>query len=426
MSEIFTNSGERGDFIENFLRRHHRCTQIRIASAFFTNSELLLDLAENGADVRLVIRLGFPTHPAALLKVYNQRNIHIRFFTSISFHPKFYLFDDIVALVGSANLTQPGVRSNQEVAVAINGEDPAFEDLEVLFGKYWDAATPLTKEAINALGKWALTFGSGDHEREVQKRIESEIGQSVYKNITRDVEKKSQEIKFYESYLRHYGELLKNIDEVIETYKGMGRRLSSDDFPLRLEVDSLLSCIRHKHAGGDTYLTAPVRSKQDRRDLIIRYAEEFLEKGYPYFTNDIITMKYPKLMNVFRTKEALEAADQEEIYESLLTVHAVLEQQRFHLGGEPTFRRAFLADNTVERVKTTFNYLLFEPDTRTDWRRRIAKCIHDDELRLAHFSKSCVQELYGWINQNEVPICNERTVKVIKWLGFPSIAAISD
>jgi hypothetical protein len=30
----------------------------------------------------------------------------------------------------------------------------------------------------------------------------------------------------------------------------------------------------------------------------------------------------------------------------------------------------------------------------------------------------CVQETYGWVNDEDVPICDGRTLKSLQWLGF--------
>lgn len=417
---LFSNSTERKDFIENYILRNKSAKEIRIASAFFTNADLLLQCAEAGAEIRLIVRLGFPTSAQALLRAYKHPRISVRFFTSTSFHPKFYLFDDVSALVGSANLTAPGVRDNQEVAVSLEGGDLAFEDIDVLFENYWEEAVPLTQEAIQSLGKWTLHHAS-NVERDIQAKIEAEIGQSAYKNIGRETKKKTKEEKTYDGYLRRYQMLLKHIEEVTSIYAEIGRKLAPPDFPLRLEVDSFLSYIRHNQATGDSYVDAPVRERNDRKNLISGLANEFNDRGYEYLTNEIVPINYPALMRVFASPEKLEQATLEEIYASLVTVHAFHELLRFNLGGEPALRRHFLSENEESRVKNTLSYLLFEPDHRTDWRRRVARCIHDDRYCLVSFGKSCVQELYGWVNQNDVPICNDRTVKVLRWLGFPFV-----
>ena len=60
-------------------------------------------------------------------------------------------------------------------------------------------------------------------------------------------------------------------------------------------------------------------------------------------------------------------------------------------------------------------YLLFDKD---DYQTRIAKCILDGNIKLNHFKESAVKELYGWINNDNIPLCNDRTLKSMQWLGF--------
>jgi hypothetical protein len=63
---------------------------------------------------------------------------------------------------------------------------------------------------------------------------------------------------------------------------------------------------------------------------------------------------------------------------------------------------------------TRLSHLLFGSD---DFATRMGECIFDPNLSLHHFGRSCVQELYGWIN-TEAPVCNGRTVKALRYLGF--------
>lgn len=38
--------------------------------------------------------------------------------------------------------------------------------------------------------------------------------------------------------------------------------------------------------------------------------------------------------------------------------------------------------------------------------------------RCLRIGGSCVQELYGWMNQDDIPVYKGRTVKMMRFLGF--------
>ena len=107
MNGLYTNSNARQDFVRTALGEHSNppCN-VNIAVAFFTERDDLLHLINAGCQVRLIVRLGFPTAPYALQKLMQEDAMSIRYFTGSSFHPKLFIFGTKVALVGSANLTQ--------------------------------------------------------------------------------------------------------------------------------------------------------------------------------------------------------------------------------------------------------------------------------------------------------------------------------
>ncbi|MEF1226841.1 phospholipase D-like domain-containing protein, partial [Vibrio fortis] len=147
--DLYTNRTSKNDFIKHGIIQHvEDGMDLFIASAFFTESDVVDDLLAKGCHLRIVVRLGFPTSPTALGKLLNHKNVEARFFTSNSFHPKLYIFGDKTILLGSANLTRSAILTNQEVMVGIDSEDHRFSELQELFGDYWDEAEVLTQDAI--------------------------------------------------------------------------------------------------------------------------------------------------------------------------------------------------------------------------------------------------------------------------------------
>ncbi len=135
---LYTNRSIHKDFVYNALSRLARNGQnLYIAVAYFTETDVVEHLIDKGCHIRLIVRLGYPTNPDALLKILRKPSIEIRFFTDRSFHPKLYIFGDQEALVGSANLTRSAIMSNQEVMVSIAGGDERLNELATLFSEYW-------------------------------------------------------------------------------------------------------------------------------------------------------------------------------------------------------------------------------------------------------------------------------------------------
>ena len=50
--------------------------------------------------------------------------------------------------------------------------------------------------------------------------------------------------------------------------------------------------------------------------------------------------------------------------------------------------------------------------------RRMADLIYVQDYKLNHFGVANVQELVGWYNQEDLPVVNGRTTKMLRYFGF--------
>ena len=91
------------------------------------------------------------------------------------------------------------------------------------------------------------------------------------------------------------------------------------------------------------------------------------------------------------------------------------EQLRFTKGGKSALVEAFQKDNDLSRVKKSFGYLAFD---ETEFVRKTYDCIYTPAYKLAHFGRTSVLELYGWVNKDHVPPINGRTIKALRYFGF--------
>jgi len=76
---------------------------------------------------------------------------------------------------------------------------------------------------------------------------------------------------------------------------------------------------------------------------------------------------------------------------------------------------AFKRDNTIQAIQTTFGYLAFGSG---EFVQRIYDCIYTPKYKLAHWGRNCTLELFGWINHQDAPPLNGRTIKALRYLGF--------
>ena len=105
--KLFTNSNNRDDsFRTALLNSIKENDNIFIATAFFSDTEIINEAVEKNCNIKLIVRLSLATSIERLKDVYNKKNVHIRFFTSDSFHPKLYIFGNTKAFIGSSNLTK--------------------------------------------------------------------------------------------------------------------------------------------------------------------------------------------------------------------------------------------------------------------------------------------------------------------------------
>ncbi|MBV9154539.1 MAG: phospholipase D family protein [Alphaproteobacteria bacterium] len=406
---IFTNG--RHDTIRNaFYQYSDRPCGVLLACPFFSNSSLVRELLQKGCSVRLVVRLSEATHPDEL-RIVMKLQVPVRYFTSSRFHSKLYIFSEDVALVGSANLTDSGVQSNQEICIGVDGEDPRYERLVQAFQSYWDQAQPLDFERLNSFA--AIVSANRGGRGTVDSKILAILGDIAPTGIQVDVVHRSREQVYLADYERVYQEFLHAFRIVQEVYQSSGRQ-KQPDVPLRLEIDQFFSFIRQEFTTGESYLEAPLRHGQNLEQNIRTHIEQWLDTNWVYLDRTI-PENYKLISSALGSPESISNSGYDELLDALLVCHSFNEQLRFHKGAIPALRRDFMRDNELGRAKRTLIYLLFGGGNFIE---RMGNCIFNPEYALSWFGRSCVQETFGWVNGEDIPICNGRTVKSLRYLGF--------
>lgn len=411
---IYNNSTAKETVRNAFYQNLEGVTQISIASPFFSYSELVEEVLHGGRNVRLIVVLGPATSPVHLQRLINRANIHIRYFTSSAFHSKLYIFGDKTALVGSANLTQSGMNSNREICVEIPREDESFDNLVLLFQSYWSQAEALDADTLQKYSKLYETYGQ-KKESALEEKIKSQFGEIVpAEGIVVGKKKPSKEKVFLSDYKRTYQEFLSAFNEVQELYITDGRRQQPENIvPLRIEVDQFFSFVRETFTKGDSYRDEPIRSVDDRKSFVKARLDNWFSQRWKYL-DEKIPIHIPRLQHL-ASAESIESASLEAILDALDVCHSFHDRLRFYPGGHETHVEEFRKVNDAKQVKRVITYLLHGKD---DYITRMGNCIFAPEYKLNQFGRSAAQELLGWVNKENIPICNSRTVKALRYLGY--------
>ena len=156
--------------------------EVLIASAFFSNSKLIEQFINKSCRIKMIFRLNKGTSPTELEKLIpylDSKQISIRFFSDEHFHPKFYIFGDKTAFIGSSNLTNNGVELNQEMNIQIDDLD-TIDNLKEVFNSYWNQAKELTQTEIQKFKAISNAYNHIEKENDISKKIKEAVGDIQY------------------------------------------------------------------------------------------------------------------------------------------------------------------------------------------------------------------------------------------------------
>lgn len=386
--------------------------EIKIASAFFTSYDVLEKMAANQTEIKMIVRLGFGTSPSALKKALGLNNVSIRVFTGKRFHPKFYIFGNRVAYLGSSNLTESGLMENQEINIEIEEDEPVFSELEDAFIEYWNAAHPLEMKDVEKFAAIIKNIPEPDPSHLINKQI----GDFQFNNT--GLEKSSNDglSVFIESFKREYQMFLKKHKELEEIYSEVGLR-KFPLVPLRIELDKFISWIRETYAKAQAVQNAPMKISFELKMSIPPLVKEFYTFKSDTLENETIE-RYEKLNEVFATSKTIFSTPIEKLINTLENVYSFHEHYRRYNSERIDLYTYFTASNDEQRIKQTLAYLLHGKDP---YQERLYRCSKDEKYKLANFGLNSCTELFGLVNNEDVPILNTRTRNSMQWLGFGKI-----
>ena len=407
--KLISNTNKPNDRMYKLISEEGKNTQIYIASAFFSEDDLALKMVQNNCTIMLIVRLDYGTSAEALEKIYENPNIDIRFFTGNSFHPKFYIFGNRVAFLGSSNFTHKGLTTNNEINVKFDSEEPVFDELKSVFWDYWEEAEVLTKDKLEKFKKIINDCKNPEPFRSIM----SSIGKFEFNNVGREKEKGNSKEKYVSNFRKAYQLYISRFNQLKTIYEETKVR-RYPEVPLRIEVDRFLWWIREEYAKGESYNGVPEKTIDEIRSSLHNYIKEFETIENKYLDSSAST-RFNIVSQGFANKQKIEKMDFEELFEVLDNIYAFHDTLRFYPGGHETLKESFKNNNTVNSIRKTLTYLLF---SQGEYEDRIFNCVSNSEYKLDGFGEHCVKELYGLVNPNDIPICNGRTLKSMEWLGF--------
>ena len=77
----------------------------------------------------------------------------------------------------------------------------------------------------------------------------------------------------------------------------------------------------------------------------------------------------------------------------------------------------FISENGIEKIRNSLSYVVFD-EPNNDFQTKIANYLYDENLKLSYIGESVIKELFGWVNNQEIPIFNNRTRVSMEYMGF--------
>ena len=222
---------------------------------------------------------------------------------------------------------------------------------------------------------------------------------------------RARKLLLYLILKRNINYFLSNYRKLESIYKSFGKRKETS-LPLKIEIDQFLSWIREKEAIGDTFKINKL-SDNEIKERVNNLFKSFCNDNY-------ISEEYIKNYNFCidnLSQSKIDNISEDDLYKCLLFINAFRDREKRYSGGNIDMRKEnFFKNNSIDKIKETIKYLLY--NTNEEYETRMAKCINDNNLKIKSFGESSVKELFGIINNEDIPPCNDRVLKSMQYLGF--------
>ncbi|WP_431107714.1 phospholipase D-like domain-containing protein [Winogradskyella poriferorum] len=376
--------------------------QIDIATAFFTESDLIKQWSEKNIDINLLVSLRPPTSFYALKKLQSASNVEISFLGD-EFHSKFIIFykgDYIIgAIIGSSNFTSGGLEKNIETNI-FTEETKILKGLEKHFDELIENSNLLQPTDLD---NYELLYKNWLKR---QKKLNAELKKfktKITENRTKR-NKKPRITKIAKQYFVYW----RIVDEIRELVKDIAEK-EHPNIPSYLILDHFWHYIKvFWHKETDITLT-----EKNQKKIIpklfkdyINWHREFEEDNYPNYMSNLSKNVY----QVYLSKKNIDKLTESQARQVFKGLHSSnMPIQRFNADD------LFIAENGMSRIRKSLKYLIHSND---EMDLKIHNLIKNPEYKLTRLGTSGVQELNGWTKPKKYPIRNDKADDAIRILGY--------
>lgn len=376
--------------------------QIDIATAFFTESDLIKKWSEQDIRINLLVSLRPPTNFYSLKKLQSAKNVEMNFLGN-EFHSKFILFykeDYIIgAILGSSNFTSGGLVNNTETNI-YSEDKKILKGLEKHFHELIDHSSLLQPTDLDEFEQIFKNWVKR------QKKENAEL-KKFKRKITANRTKRNKKPRI-SKIAKQYFEYWKIVNEIRDLVKDIAKK-EHPNIPSYLILDHFWHYIKVFWFKEKGITLTEKNQKQIIPKLFkdyIKWHKEFEEDNYPNYMAKLSK----NVFKVYLSKKNINKLTESQAREIFGGLHSSrMPIQRFNADD------LFIALNGMPKIRKSLNYLIHSND---EMDLRIHNLINNPEYKLEKLGTSGIQELNGWTKPKKYPIRNKKADDAIKILGY--------
>jgi hypothetical protein len=425
----------------------HEVTRVDAAVAYASDERLLFDWCWERRE-RVSLRFwgrfdeGLPVAAPILRKFLNRQSPRYVCKLVRMFHPKVIWWRGYGAYIGSANLTDAAWHNNFEAGLFLTDDEleaaGIATDLDHLFEKIDEHASPLTEELVKRVERRAVELGQrAQAQNEADNDfLDTDLVQR-FEGLVR-VTSKTAKARQRDAFLKEWISTLEILRSIASKVSKPENRPDwvSPDSPAGAQADQFLHAHYYQRtfdgqtAAYERHFEETMRDPEAALNASIAWWKGLPEGGDEQKTLNIVA---PKL-KVALSREGVDQMTEDGFAEVLWNVHASREYARraanARLGlpegqvlDNPTKSRALAgrvwnaSSPPGEKVKSTLDFILYggSPD---EVPQRLWEALHDPKRRIEMLGISSLGEIVGWAMPDRYPPRNGRTSKALRSLGF--------
>ena len=206
---------------------------------------------------------------------------------------------------------------------------------------------------------------------------------------------------------------------MLNLYTFSYKPLYLDKLPARLEFDEFFHFVRSHYATGDSWKHRNQNHafyEPELKMILDEWRQNVVQTENAHGEHLYLRAHevYPKFQAFVGSPDIIQATEIKQLLQFLvLGVNSMGARIRYYKNVE-SFVAKLLIDNDEEHIKSGLIYLLYGQD---EVKYRMVELIEGNR-RIIGFGRSAITEILGWLNQDELPIINEKITKVMSYFGY--------